>query len=188
MANGNEQLHFDADESLTLLEELASEQHSMEDNEGNIPKAILDMMELLRLWEANFSWLVEDWVYSTMDPLFRAVLVEPMSEAIGTTNFFIRDEILQAKLRETHAAALEVAGEDSALFTMPVMEIFHRYNAVHKPRLIENVRQFVAARDAGRALWMEQEGRFARRARRMHRRQEHEDEEEEDLPRRRASV
>jgi hypothetical protein len=106
-----------------------------------------------------------------------------MDEAIGTTNFFIRDEILQAKLRETHAAALEISGEDSVLFEIPVMEIFERYNTVHKPRMIEDVRQFVAARDAGRTLWFEEEDRFARG---MHRRQQHED--DQDLPHRRASI
>lgn len=60
LVNGNNQLNFDADESLTLLEELASEQHFMEDAQGNIPKVILDMMELLRLWERTFSFLVEN--------------------------------------------------------------------------------------------------------------------------------
>lgn len=123
-------------------------------------------------------------MWSELDPLIRGVLVPRMDEAIGTTNFFIRDEILQAKLRETHAAALEVSGEESVLFEMPVMEIFERYNTVHKPRMIEDVRQFVAARDAGRTLWVEEEDRFARG---MHRRREQE-EDGEDLPRRRASM
>ena len=185
----DDQLYLDSEESLTLLEEIASEQFWAEDASGQISQAILDMKELFRLWRQNFEWLKKDAGLANADPLVGRLFVDPIDQAIETTNFFIRDEILQAKLRQTHAAALEISGEDSVLFTVPVMEIFERYNTVHKPRLIEHVRQFVAARDAGRALWLpELEDRFigARNARRNIWRQQQVD--REDLPRRRASI
>lgn len=177
-------LYIDSEEALTLLEELASEQFWAEDKEGNISQAILDVKEIFRLWHQNLSWLKIDLAVSLSDPLIRQWIVDPIDQAVETTNFFVRDEILQAKLRETHAAALEISGEDSVLFTVPVLEIFERYNTMHKPKLVEHVRQFEAARDAGRALWVEHEDRFARG---VFRRQEQED-DDEDLPRRRASM
>ncbi|KAM0712822.1 hypothetical protein Q7P35_000269 [Cladosporium inversicolor] len=180
----NDRLRLDAEEALTLLEELASEQFWMTDDEGNVNKVILEMKELFRLWHQNLTWLKLDLAVGLADPLIRPLIVNPIEQAVETTNFFIRDEILQAKLRETYAAALGISGEDSVLFTVPVLEIFERYNTVHKPKLVEHVRQFVAARDAGRALWVEEQDRFARGMRR--RRQQEED--EEDLPHRRASI
>jgi len=80
---------------------------------------------------------------------------------------------------------LEISGEDSVLFTVPVMEIFERYNTVHKPRFIEHLQQFDDAQNAGRALWADEEDRFVdpRNAMRMLWRQERENGEEE-LPRR----
>lgn len=181
----NDRLYMDSEESLTLLEELASEQFWMEDGEGNIHPTILEMMRLLRLWKDNFNWLKIDSALAGALQV-RDQLVDPLDQAIETTNFFIRDEALQAKLRETHAAALVISKEDSVLFTVPVMEVFERYTTVHKPRLVEHLQQFVAARDAGRVLHVREEEQFARR---MLRRFAREENEEEDLPhRRRASI
>lgn len=182
----DDRLFMDSEESLTLLEESASEQFFMEDPSGQIPQTILDMMELLRLWQTNFSWLKIDSALAGADPLVRNMLVDPIKQAIETTNFFIRDEALQAKLRETHAAALEISGEDSVLFTVPVIEIFERYNTVHKPRLVENLQQFVAAREAGRVLRVGEEERFARRM--LLRHEQEAEAGEENLPHRRASI
>jgi hypothetical protein len=180
----NDRLYMDSEESLTLLEELASEQFFMTDAEDNILQPILEMMRLLRLWQQNFGWLKIDSALAGVDQFVQNQIVDPIDQAIETTNFFIRDEAIQAKLRETHAAALEISGEDSVLFTVPVMEVFERYNTVHKPRLVEHVQQFVAARDAGRALHVREEEQFARR---MLRRWASEV-DEEDLPHRRASI
>jgi len=187
----NDQLYMDSEESLTLRDDFEPEQFWMTDAEDNILQPILDMMELLRLWEKNFSWLRIDSGLAQADPLLRHLLLDPVDQAIETTNFFIRDEKLQAKMRETHAAALEISGEDSVLFTMPVMEIFERYNTVHKPKLVEHVEEFAAARDAQRALWAEERERQfadAQNAGRRRWRQEQEQEDDEDRPRRRASI
>ena len=163
----NEQLYMDSEEALTLLEELSSEQHFMEDDHGNIPKVILDMKALLHYLRDNMSWLQTDWVLANnMDEHVRPFFANPIEEAVQTINFFMRDEILQANMRESHAAALQVTGEDSVLFTVPVMEIFERYTTVHKPRLVETVKQFVAARDTGRVLFLPEQGQ----TRRLHRR------------------
>jgi acid stress-induced BolA-like protein IbaG/YrbA len=144
------------------------------------------MMRLLRLWQQNFGWLKIDSALAGVNQVVRNQIVHPIDQAIETTNFFIRDEAIQANMRETHAAALEISGEDSVLFTVPVMEVFERYNIVHKPRLVEHLQQFVAARDAGRVLHVRDEEQFARR---MLRRFAREEDEEEDLPhRRRASI
>jgi hypothetical protein len=183
----NDELHFDSDEAKTLVEEFEPEQHFMLDDEGNIQKVILDMMELLYALDDNMSWLVNDWVLSHMNPQIRPFFANPIEQAVETTNFFIRDALLQEKLLETHAAALQITGEDSVLFTMPVAEIFERYNTVHKPVLVENVRQFVAVRDAGRVLHIGgQEDTFAdaRDAGRMLLLQRQEDQAEQ----RRASI
>lgn len=181
--HAQDRLFMDVEESLTLLEELSNEQFWMEDAEGKIPQTILDMKELFRLWQHNFSWLKIDSAIANADPRIRNMIADPTIQAIKTTNFFIRDAVLQEKLLATHTAALEISGEDSVLFTVPVIEIFERYNTVHKPKLIANLQQFNAARDAGRALWVEEQDRFARGMRR--RRQQ---EDEEDLPHRRASI
>lgn len=183
-----DRLYMDSEESRTLLEEIASEQFWLEDASGQIPQTILEMKELFRQWHDNFEWLKVDAALAGADPHLGRLLVDPVDQAIETTNFFIRDEILQAKLLETHAAALEISGEDSVLFTVPVMEIFERYNTVHKRRLVLHVRQFEALRNVGRAVWAEQEHRFAMGMFRRQRRQRQEDDEEEDLPHRRASI
>ncbi|GAB7326286.1 hypothetical protein MBLNU13_g10262t1 [Cladosporium sp. NU13] len=180
----SDRLYMDSEESLTLLEEIASEQFWMEDASGQISQPILDMKELFRSWHQNFEWLKLDAALAGADPRVARLVVDPVDQAIGTTNFFIRDKILQAKFREAHAASLEISGEDSVLFTVPVMEIFERYNTVHKPRLIHHVQVFEAARNVGRAVWAEQEHQFAMD---MFRRQRQEDGEEE-LPHRRASI
>ena len=183
----NDQLYMDSEESLTLLEEIASEQFWMEDAAGQIPPTILEMKELFRQWHENFEWLKVDAVLAGADPRLGQLFVDPVDQAIETTNFFIRDEILQSELRETHAAALEISGEDSVLFTVPVMEIFERYNTVHKPRLVNHVQQLEAARNVGRVVWAEQEHRFARGLFRRQGRQMQED-DAEGLPHRRASI
>jgi len=183
----DDRLHMDTEESLTLLEEIATEQFWAEDPSGQISQTILDLKELFRLWNQNFGWLKIEAALAGADPHLGRLIVDPVDQAIETTNFFIRDETLQAKLRETYAAALEISGDDTVLRTVPVMEIFERYNTVHKPRLIEHVRQFEAARNVGRTVWAEQEHRFAMGMFRRQRRQEQHGADEEVLPRRRAS-
>ena len=187
----NDRLHLDTEDATTLVDELSSEQHFMEDDEGNIPQIILEMKTLLRLLLQNLDWLKVDSALAIVDPAHMHLVVDPVDQTVKTSNFFIRDESLQARMRETHAAALEISGEDSVLFTVPVMEIFERYNTVHKPRFIEHLQEFDDAQNAGRALWADEEDRFVdpRNAMRMLWRQERENDEDElpRRPRRRAS-
>jgi hypothetical protein len=185
----NVRLFMDFEEAITLVEELSSEQHFVEDEEGNILKVILDTKELLHHLHDNLDWLLSDWVLTNMDPVLRPMFADAIGEAVGTTNFFIRDAIFQERLRETHAAALQVTGEDSVLFTVPVIEIFERYTTVHKPRMIENVQRFIEGRDAGRALRdQEQVDRFAGALFAGPMLQRLQQEDEADLGRRRGSI
>lgn len=163
----NEGLYLDADDALKLLEELTSEQHFMEDAQGAVPQVILDMVELLRNLHDNMDWLAAEWTFGNLHPLLRPRFVDPVAEAVEIQNWLVRDELLQARFRETHAAALEITGEDSVLFEMPVMELFERYSNEHKQRHLETVQRFVDAQNAGRTLWVREEDRAHNRDRRV---------------------
>lgn len=153
-AEVDERLHVDTEEALTLVEEIGSEAVMLTDGDEPIPQVILEMEDLLIDLKENMTWLEADAALSHGVWFFRAVLMDPVAEAVEATNFFIRDERLSRRFHATHAAALKVTGEDSVLFTIPVIEIFERYLNVHKARYVESLRRFEFIQNGGRAPWM----------------------------------
>lgn len=149
----SEQLHLDADEALTLVEEIDGEQQQVVDNNDDIPKIILDMDELLNDLSENIEWIMINEALNQGPWFFRAMIIDPVSEAVEMTNFLIRDERLRMRMRETHAAALEVTGEESVIFDIPVIEIFERYLNVHKPAYEQSLQRFALVQNGRRAHW-----------------------------------
>lgn len=158
-----EDLYMDNEEVFTLLEEFGAELHRYIDPNDGLPKILLDMFALLFDLGQSLTWILSDFALKENLDL-REVLSDPITEAVRTTNFFIRDEILATKFLATLEASLAIVDAESVLREMPVGEIFGRYNEVHKPRYMDALRD--EERAAGRTLWVVREDDGVERPRR----------------------
>lgn len=79
---------------------LADEQCLWEENDGSIPRVILELNKLMRDLYRNLVWLAQNWVLAETSPSVRPWFMKPYEEAAEMADFFSRDRLLQAKFRE----------------------------------------------------------------------------------------
>jgi hypothetical protein len=169
-------LLMDIEEVHTLIDEFDAEKHMHGDEETDfLPPVLLEILELLRDLRHNMIWIATEQILAEAPGLraripagnldLQAQLLDPVRNAVETTNFFIREERLADRFRATLQAAFEVTGEDTVLFEMSTLDIFNRYTELHRAGFVNALQVAERTRDAGRTLWAGEADRVDRRRR-----------------------